>query len=299
VRQGVVISDASIVRAIEATYDREGQAQWLDNQTRHVMSELTQLVFCVSPATLLSRPLEYYAKQWHRFEHPNQCVHLLGATPPENAWPVLLQIGLDARDSRNLDEQLAAALLSAVTREKLPEFLALVANRTFFRWYHTDWSFHRPPNELAKILEETGQVPAFLEACRTAGLGLSDLLACRVVSQIKGCDDSLKTYLLDALDAGRALTSDSSSYRLIKEMFTTSTDIGDGQREISPKAQNELRAALYLRAKGNGDVGDGCKRLLAELECESRESGRSEDELRHPVLDDGRAWTDIFILGRA
>ncbi|MGU7785038.1 NACHT domain-containing protein [Burkholderia sp. PU8-34] len=293
VRQGMVISDASVVRAIEVTYDREGQAQWLDDSTRHAMSELTQLVFCVSPATLLSRPLEHYAKQWPRFEHVIQYIRLLSATPPENAWPALLQIGLDPQGSPNLDEQFASALLSAVTIETLPELLALIEDGTLFRWYGNEWSLRHPPPGLARILERAGQVPAFARACHAARSSLSDMLAGRVLAQI-GCEDDLSTYLLEAVDAGRAIAPSSPGYRLLKEMFVSRTDIGDGQREISPKAQNELRAALYLRAKGTGDVANGCIRLLAELECERREAGRPEDELRHPMLDDGRAWTEIF-----
>ena len=120
------------------------------------------------------------------------------------------------------------------------------------------------------------------------------MLAGRVLFQVKTSDDALRTYLLNALDAGRAVVPGSSGYQLLKEMFTSKTDIGKGQTESSPKAQNELRAELYLRAKGAGDVANGCRRLLAALECDRRDAGRPEDEIRHPAIKDGLAWTDVF-----
>ncbi|MFL9910441.1 hypothetical protein [Paraburkholderia sp. RL17-337-BIB-A] len=72
------------------------------------------------------------------------------------------------------------------------------------------------------------------------------MLASRVVFQMKAGDDILRKYLLSALDAGRADAADSPAYRLLKEMVTLKVDIGNEQTESSPKAQNELRAELYL-----------------------------------------------------
>lgn len=297
VRQGVVISDASIVRAMEAAYDREAKEQWFDDSMRHAMSEFTQLMFCVSPATLLSRPLDHYIDQWHRFEHVNQYqyIRLLGATPPENAWPALMNLGQNAQGVTQLDEEYVTILFSALTVKNLPEFLGLVKNGMLFRWYRNERSLRNPPIAVARVLEQTGNVSAFLDACRQAALGPADMLAGRVLLQIKTSDDVLRTYLLNALDAGRAVAPDSSGYQLLKEMFTSKTDIGNGLTESSPKAQNELREELYLRAKGTGDIANGCRRLLAEVECERREAGRPGDEQRHPALEDGLAWTEIFL----
>ncbi|SOE63195.1 hypothetical protein SAMN05414139_02269 [Burkholderia sp. D7] len=294
VRQGVVISDTSIVRAMEAAYDREAKGQWLDDSTRHAMSEFTQLMFCVSPATLLSHSLDHYIDQWRRFEHVNQYIRLLGATPPENAWPFLMNLGQNAQGVTQLDEEFLTILFSALTVKSLPEFLGLVKNGMLFRWYRNEWSLRNPPVAVARVLEQTGNVSAFLDACRQAALGPADMLAGRVLLQIKTSDDVLRTYLLNALDAGRAVAPGSSGYQLLKEMFTLKTDLGNGRTESSPKAQNELRGELYLRAKGTGDIANGCRRLLAELECERREAGRPEDEQRHPALGDGLAWTEIF-----
>ncbi|MFM0557596.1 hypothetical protein P0D69_42660 [Paraburkholderia sediminicola] len=294
VRQGLVISDASIVPAVEAAYEREAQAQWLDDSTRHAMSEFTQLMFCVSPASLLSRPLDHYIDQWRRFEHINRYIRLLGATPSENACPALIKIGRDVQGATQLDEEFVSILFSALTVKNLPEFLGLVENGMLFRWYRNEWSLRNPPVALARVLEQAGNVSAFLDACRKAGSSLADMLAGRVLLQIKTSDDVLMTYLLSALDAGRAAAPGSSGYQLLKEMFTLKTAIGNGRTESSPKAQNELRAELYLRAKGTGDVANSCRRLLAELESERREAGRPEDEMRHPAIEDGLPWTDVF-----
>ncbi|HYB20454.1 MAG TPA: hypothetical protein VEH09_05970, partial [Thermodesulfobacteriota bacterium] len=54
-------------------------------------------------------------------------------------------------------------------------------------------------------------------------------------------------------------------------------------------------ATVHARAKGEGPIADGCKRLLASLECERREGGRPEDEPRHPVAQEGLPWTDVFL----
>ncbi|WP_201762695.1 hypothetical protein [Paraburkholderia hospita] len=293
VRQGVVLTDATMVRAMESTYDREAKARWLDDSTRHAMSEFTQLMFCVSPANLLSRPFDHYIDQWRRFEHIKQCIRMLGAAPPENAWPALMKLGHDAQVATQLDEEFVTILVSALTVENLPEFLELVRNGMLFGWWRTEWSLRNPPVALARILEETGSISAFLDACRKTGSGKADMLAGRVLLQIKS-DAVLGTYLLNALDAGRAVVPSSSAYQLLKEMFTLKTDIGNGQTESSPRAQNGLRGELYQRAKGAGDVASCCRRLLAELESERREAGRPGDEMRHPNVEDGRPWTDVF-----
>ncbi len=65
--------------------------------------------------------------------------------------------------------------------------------------------------------------------------------------------------------------------------------------EVIPKASNELRAQLYARARGAGPIADGCRRLLASLECERRESVRPDDEPRHPSPEVGVAWTDVLL----
>jgi hypothetical protein len=294
VRQGVVIADASMIVAIESIYDREAKAQWFDESMRYVMSEFTQLIFCVSPATLLSRPLDHYIDQWRRFEHTNQLIRLLGATPPENAWPALMKLGQDHQAAMQLDEEFVSILCSVLNDESLPEFLGLVESGMLFRWYRSEWSLRNPPVALARVLEQTGTVSTFLAACTKAGSGQADLLAGRVLLQIESSDDVLRTYLLNALDAGRASAPESWGYQLLREIFTLRTDFGNGQTERSPRSQNELRRQLYLRAKGTGDIANGCRRLLAELECERREGGRPADELRHPDLGDGLTWTDIF-----
>jgi len=85
------------------------------------------------------------------------------------------------------------------------------------------------------------------------------------------------------------------TYRVLKGMFTQKVAITATQYEVTPKERNELRAMLYARAKGVGPIADGCKRLLASLECERREGGRPEDEPRHPAVEEGLPWTNVFL----
>ena len=296
VRQGLHISDTAVVGQLEALYEQAANAQWHDNSSRYAMSELSELLLCVVPPSLLSKPMGHYLQQWRRFSYPNEVIRHLGAMHSEGVWPALLELGRELAEKGRPPEELAPALVSALTPRHLTEFLALVANGTLLVWCDSEWTLERlAPSIAAVIGEGAGEVEAFLEACRRAQSPLADGLAGEVLSHIKGSDETRQSFLLEALDAGRAVHTNMPAYRMLRGMFTLKVPINDTQYEVTPNASNELRARLYARAKGAGSIADGCRRLLASVECGRREGGRPDEELRHPTPEDGMAWTDALV----
>jgi hypothetical protein len=296
VRQGLYVSDMTVIRQLEALYEQTANAKWHDHSSRYAMSELSELLLCVVPTSLLSKPMDHYLQQWRRFSNPNEMIHHLGAVRSETSWLVLLVLGKELTEKGQPTEEVIRALVSALTPQHLNEFIALVADRTLFAWCRSDWTLEQLAPSVAVVLgEATDRVSAFVEACRRAQLPLADALGGEVLSNIKGGEEVLQSFLLEALDAGRAVHSNMPAYRKLRGMFSLKVPINDNQYEITPKASNELRAQLYARAKGAGPIADGCRRLLASLECGRREDGRPDDELRHPNTEDGMVWTDALL----
>jgi hypothetical protein len=62
-----------------------------------------------------------------------------------------------------------------------------------------------------------------------------------------------------------------------------------------PISNNKVRLEIYNRAKGKGPIAEGCKNLLANLECMRREGSRPDDEGRHPASGEEIAWTDVLL----
>jgi hypothetical protein len=295
VRQGLYISDTVVVGQLEALYEQAANAQWHDDSSRYALSELSELLLCVVPPSLLSKPTGHYIQQWRRFSRLNEVIRHLGATHSEAAWPVLMELGREFDDKGQPPEQLAPALIAALTPRHLPEFFALVADGTLPAWCDSEWTLRRVAPSIAVVLGEgTGQVEDLLAACRKPQSFLADALAGEVLSHIKGSEKALQAFLIEALDAGRAIHPNMPAFRMLIGMFTLKVPIDDTQYEVTPKASNELRAQLYARARGVGPIADGCRRLLASVECGRRENVRPEDEPRHPAPEDGLAWTDAL-----
>lgn len=300
VRQGLYISDAAAVGQLEALYERAAEEKWHDDSSRYAMSALSELLLCVEPISLLSKPISHYIEQWARFSYPNEIIRHLGAMHSQAAWPALMELGKKYGEKGAAQEELASALVSALRPGQLAEFLGLVADGVLFAWCRSEWTLERLAPRVASVLgEEPGQRQAFLGACRQAKCPLADAFADDVLSHIKGSEEARQSFLLEALDAGRAVHWNMPTYRKLKEMFTLKVPVTDAQYNVTPKASNALRAQLYARAKGDGPVSEGCRRLLASIERERRETGRPDNEPRHPAPEDGLAWTDSLIGSKA
>jgi hypothetical protein len=295
VRQGLYISDIAVVGQLEALYEKSANANWHDDSLRYAMSDLSELLVSVVSPSVLSKPTNQYLQQWRRFSNIHELIRRLGDMRSEAAWSALLELGLDLAAKGRPPEELTSALVAALTPRHLIEFFALVADGTFFAWCRSDWTLERLAPSIAAVLSEApGQVEVFVEVCRQARSPLADALAGEVLSNIKGSEQLCQSFLLEALDGGRAVHRSMPAYRKLRGMFALKIPVNETLFEITPKASNELRAQLYARAKGVGPVADGCRRLLASLECGRREDVRPFDEPRHPNPDEGIAWTDAL-----
>ena len=293
--QGLNISDSAVVRQIETLYEQVGNSKWHDESSRYAMSELSELLFCVVPPSLLSKPMGYYLRQWQRFSHPSQIVHRLGAIHSEAAWSGILELGRELAEKGRPSEEVVSALVSALTPQHLPDFFVLIADGTLFAWCHNDWTLERLAPKVAAVLyETTDQIEDFIQACQQVQTPLADTLVGEVLSNLKGCEEAHQRLLLGALDSGRAVHPSLPAYQMLRGMFTHNEPINNAQYEVIPKSSNLLRAKLYGRAKASGPIADGCRSLLADLELGRREAGRPDDEPRHPAPEEGVAWTDVL-----
>ena len=298
VRQGLFITEAEVVGQLEALYQETASAEWLDEQTRYVMAEFSALLYCVSPPSILTKPLSHYLVLWRKFSYLSEVIRNLGAMRSEAAWPSLLEMARELAAKGQPPEEISFALVSALTPGHLTEFFALVADRTLLSWCGNAWTMKRiAPSVAAVIGEDPRYIEAFLEACRCAKSPAADALAGEVLSHAKGSEARCQRFLLDAIDAERVADSNVPAYGMLLAMFKLNVPMsGEGQYEIYPNASNELRAQLYARAKGAGPAAATCRRLLASVECQRREEGRPIDELRHPDPNDGLAWTDALAI---
>lgn len=298
INQGAFIEDAAVVARIEAVYEEEAKAKWFDESMRYLMAELCQLMCFVRPASLLSKPLSEYLVEWQRFAYLNEVIRDLGAMPFEESWRCLLELGRTSATNGRPSEELASALASALTPDHFTEFIEIIADGTWFAWCQNAWHLeHIAPSVIRVIGTDLAGLDAFLAACERSGSPLADGFACAVLTLIPDGEAIRLRYGLAALDAGRAGDSRWSAYSMMKGMFTLQVSLGaEGHYEVHPKACNDLRHQLYIRAKGNGLTATTCRRLLAEVECQRREDGRPSDEPRHPAEGDGMAWTEVLAI---
>lgn len=298
VRQGAFIEDAAVVARVEALYAEEAKAKWFDESMRYEMSELCQLMFFVRPVSLLSKPLSDYLVEWQRFAHINKVIRRLGAIPSKESWCCLLELGRTSTASGKPSEELTFALASALSSDHFTEFLNLVDDGTWFTWCPSAWNLERiAPDVLRVIGGDAVRLDAFLEVCERSGPPLADAFASAVLTLIPDGDAIRLRYGLTALDAGRVENSHGSVYSMLKGMFKFHVPLGaEGHYEVHPKACNELRRHLYIRARKVGLIATASRRLLADVECQRREGERPTDEPRHPAAGDGVAWTKVLAI---
>ncbi len=291
VRQGHYISNTTTIKKIEELYEITISEKWHDKQSTHVISDLSQLLVCGIDPSALNKPVNHYVKTWHKFSHPSEIIRRLESSHSENAWPVLMELS-----GANGNEELARAMILTMKPVHLAEFITLVGDGRLFKWCNNDWALRQLAPNVAKILGDyPSLLEAFLDACRESGALVADSLAGEVLGHIKGQDETLIFYLLQALDAGRAAHQGMPAYRLLEQMFKSQEPINTSQFEVLQKENNKLRIELYNRAKGTGSVAESCKRLLASLESNRRAFTRPAEEPRHPMLTDELAWTDALL----
>ncbi|NKB37620.1 MAG: hypothetical protein GKR93_10685 [Gammaproteobacteria bacterium] len=295
--QGIFIEDPAVAARIEAMFDKEIKAEWFDDSKKQMMSELCQLMFFVKPVSLLNKSLSFYVIEWKRFTYIGNIIQQLELIPLEETWGLLLELGKTQQLNKESSLQLATALASSLRSVHFNEFLHNIVDRTWFKWCNSNWDLRRiAPKVLHVIEKDNSYLDAFLAACESASVVAADDFACEILSLTPEHDAIRMKYGLDAIDSGRIETSGGSPYYMLKNMFSLHVPIGDESNyEIHPKACNELRNSLLIRAKETNLSATISRKLLLELECQRREEGRPSNEPRNPALTEGVAWTDVFI----
>jgi hypothetical protein len=296
VKQGLLLSDKRVVDQLEALYEQEANITWRPDSEKYVMVQLSELMYCVEPPTLLSKPLSHYLAQWQRFTYTTEVIRHLGSLPAKTAWPSIVELGKELASKGQPPEELVSALASTLTVDQFTHFLELVTDGTLFSWCRSVWNLESIAPKVALVIgKDIARMEALQSACQQVGSSLADSFACAVLVQAKSSNATRLRLGFDAVDAGRAVDPHMPSYQMLLDMFKHHSPTSyEGQYEIHPNSCNELRAQLYLRAKGNGLIAIGCKRLLASLESQRRNDGRPLDETRHPDPSDGAAWTDTL-----
>lgn len=295
-RQGVQIEDASIAEGLEALYDRMASTKWFDESSRHAMANLCELLVTAVVPALLAKPTTDYLQEWRRYAHQNEIVRQLGATRSDTVWPALVAAGREMAAEGRPAEEFIQALVNTLSTKHLGEFFALLADGTLAAWsHHSAWTIKRLAPTIAAVIQEAAAAEALVEVCRSAQSPFADALAGEVLSHIEGTENLRQAYLLDALDAGRAVGKSYPAYGFLRGLFKADVPLGSSQFRIDPIASNNVRTQLYARAKGTGPVADGCRRLLASIELGRREMGRPNDEPRNPAPAGYCPWTDTLL----
>lgn len=296
VRQGSHIASPEEVQHLEALHEQVTNTNWMDDQTRSSLADLSILLLFAVPVDLLSKSRKHYFECLNHHSHINEIIRISEGVHSEFAWPVLLELSEYLEEIARPPEELVVAMISALSTQYLPDFVALIANGKLFEWGRRLWMLEPLALKIAAVLSNNdAQIAAFIDACRQAESPLADTLAGETLVHINGREGSQQQFLLEALDVGRAHPG-APAYRMLEKSFVLKQPFSSGQYEVIPKANNELRAQLYSRSKAVGSVADSCRSLLASLECRRRQSGRPDDEPRHPTPGDGAAWTDVLLV---
>jgi len=298
VSQGVFIDDSAVVARMEALYTEEAGKEWLDDQVKRELSEVCQLMYFVRPVSLLNKSLSEYLVEWQHYAYSNEIIRCLERIHSKDSWSSLLELGRKLAMEGKVPEHLIDALSATLNPDCFTEFINLITDGSWFAWSRSAWDLKRIAHDILSVIDDDStRLEAFLDACEHSDSPMADVFACEVLELIPEGDPIRLRYSLAALDAGRATDSHSPVYSMMKSMFTLNVPLNnDGQYEIYQKSCNDLRAHIYIRAKGKGIDGSVCRRLLADIECMRRKDDRPSDEPRSPVAGDDVAWTEVFAI---
>ncbi|WP_291982583.1 hypothetical protein [Candidatus Accumulibacter sp. ACC005] len=291
-RYGYRIEDGLLVASLETQYGKIAASPWLDKSKCHTLAGLCRYFLLAVPPNVLGRSVDDCLAQWRRWMPPTNIAASLGSARSVAAWEVLVtaeEFFTDEDGASN--EAYFLALIDTLSVSKLKDFCERIRNGWLFKWngYPWMWVDKRRASSIASILiQQAGAVEDFVDACWQAAMSEADELAGYVLLHVDGAEKVREAYLRKALRIGRP------AFPMLKELFTLRTPLGDSQFEVSPQANNDLRLDLYVVARDDSPIAKQCKDMLAELECDRREDGRPDDEIRHPNLRDGVPWTSVL-----
>jgi hypothetical protein len=301
VRQGLQLSDANLVAALEARIQLSTSA-WRSHNDNYVVAWLCQLTFCVVPPAALARPLEHYTSVWQKYSYGGDVARGLARMSSDSAWGALLAITRESIAKGQPSEELLLSLGSMLTRDRLGPFFELLGSDGLRSWRP---HFSMGPDEVAKkvaasVAGDVAEQRRLAQLCIDTASFAADALGLSALAAEDSDEGAFLELATAAMDAGRLTQLNSPTYHMLLELFTRGhTFERDGQRYRSPTAHHALRQAIFDRAAGDGANSDACRRLLADIECGRIEMGRPTDEMRHPRPSFPRPWTDVLWRARA
>ena len=300
VRQGLQLSDANLVAALEAQIERSTSA-WRSHNDNYVVAWLCQLTFCVIPPAALARPLEHYTSVWQKYSHSGDVARGLARMSPDGAWGALLGITRESIAKGQLSEELLLSLGSMLTRDRLGAFFELLRSDGLRSWRP---HFLMGPDAVTKkaaaaVAGDAAAQRRLVQLCIDTASFAADALGLSALAAEESDEGAFLELATAAMDAGRLARPNSPTYHMLLELFTRgNTFEREGQRSHSPTAYHELRQAIFNRAAGDGATADACRRLLADIESARIEMGRPPNEKRHPRPSFARPWTDVLWCAR-
>jgi hypothetical protein len=301
VRQGLQLSDADLVAALEAQIERSTSG-WRSHNDNYVVAWLCQLTFCVAPPAALARPLEHYTSVWQKYSYSGDVARGLARMSSDSAWGALLGITRESIAKGQPSEELLLSLGSMLTRDRLGPFFELLRSDGLSSWRP---HFSMGPDAVTKkvaaaVAGDVAEQRRLARLCIDTASFAADALGLSTLAAEESDEGTFLELATAAMDAGRLAPPNSPTYHMLLELFTRGNSFErDGQRYHSPTAHRELRQAIFDRAAGDGATADACRRLLADIESARIEMGRPNDEMRHPRPDVPRPWTDVLSCARA
>ena len=298
--QGWQLEDPAVFAQLETLLDTEFSKSWHQESEWFTLGELTRLVFMARRPLKRRHDLATYIERWCRHAHISQFVGMLGGSCPEDLLDLLVELERSKEVPTDRDMGMAmakAAVASLASRGDFKRFLALVADGTFLRWVHDDWSLKGLAPAIAATIDGTPErIEAFLAACAESRSFNGDQLACSVMKEAKLEDEVQSRYCLAAAQDGRCGGADAPAYRRLYGMFREVVPLGGNMFEDCPRASNVLRAELYGIAKRDDAMALIARRLLASVENSRRRERRPDAELLHPVDPRDGEWTRVLLL---
>lgn len=297
VRQGLRLSDANLVAALEAQIERSTSG-WRSHNDNYVVAWLCQLTFCVAPPAALARPLEHYTSVWQKYSHGGDVARGLARMSSDSAWGALLGITRESIAKGQPSKELLLSLGSMLTRDRLGPFFELLRSDGLRSWRP---HFSMGPDAVTKKVAAAiaGDVAAqrrLAQLCIDTASFAADALGLSALAAEESDEVAFLELATAAMDVGRLAQPNSPTYHMLLELFTRGNAFErDGQRYHSPTAHHELRQAIFDRAAGDGANSDACRRLLADIESARIEMGRPTDEMRHPRPTVQKPWTDVLL----
>lgn len=296
VHQGLQISDAALVAALEAQIERSTSA-WRSHNDNYVVAWLCQLTFCVAAPAVLARPIEHYISVWQKYSYNGDVARSLARLSSDSAWSALLGIIKESIATGQQSEELLSSLGSMLTRDRLYPFFELLRSDSLKGWRpHFGIGADAVAKRIATAVEgDVGAQRRLAKLCIDTASFAADALGLSALATEESDTDAFVELATAAIDAGRLASPDALTFHILLELFTRgSTFELDGQRYHSPTAHQELRQAIFDRTNGGSTNAHACRRLLADIENARISIGRPIDEMRHPRPSLQTPWTAVL-----